>query len=226
MPGTIQDVDAGWPTLGVARVLVADRDHRHRAAVRGALDGHGFIVCAEAADADSAIAAARAEEPDVALVDVALPGNGIHAAREMRAVPGLAVVMLTASRSEQDVLDSVRAGAWGYLLKETPVSRLPTALEAVMHGEAAMPRALVGTLLAEIWSEGDRQHRVKRSGGIPVSLTAREWEVLQLLATGCTTAQMAERLFIAKATVRTHIATTLHKLGAPDRESARRLLGL
>lgn len=144
----------------------------------------------------------------------------------MSAVPGLAIVMRTDSCAEDDILDSVRAGAWGYLPKDMPLSRLPAVLNAVMHGEAAVPRALVGTLLAEIWSEGDRQHRLLASGSRPVALTAREWEVLQLMATGCTTAQIAERLFISKATVRTHIATTLHKLGAPDRATAKQLLDL
>ena len=219
-------VDAGWPTAGKTRVLLADDDQRARAEVRGTLEGHGFIVCAEATDADRAVAAARAEAPDVALVDVALPGSGIRATREMRTVPGVAVIMLTASRATEDLLDSVRAGACGYLLKDTALSRLPAVLHAVMNGEAAMPRAMVGALVAEIWSEGDRRRRLTPPGGKPVSLTSREWEVLQLLATGCTTAQIGERLFITKATVRTHIATALHKLGAPDRAAAKHLLGL
>lgn len=205
-------------------MLLADADPRTRSEVRATLEDNGYSVCAEAADAVEAVAAAVAELPDVMLVDVALPGNGIWAAGEMRAIPGSIVIMLTSSRAPEDILDSLRAGAAGYVLKETAVSRLPAVLKAVMSGEAAMPRALVGTLVAEIRSQSDRHHRLALPGRKPADLTAREWEVVRLLAGGCTTEQIAERLFIAKVTVRTHIAAALHKLGAPDRESARRLL--
>ncbi len=219
-------VDAVTPTAGKGRVLLADGNARTRSEVRTTLEANGYSVCAEAADAGEAVAAAEAERPDVVLVDVALPGNGIWAAGEMRAIPGPNVVMLTSSRAPEDILDSLRAGAAGYLLKETAVARLPAVLEAVMSGEAAVPRALVGTLVAEIRSQRDRHHRLAVAGKKPAELTAREWEVLQLMATGYTTAQIAERLFITKATVRTHIATTLHKLGAPNRATAKQLLGL
>lgn len=204
--------------------MVADADLRTRSEVRTTLEAHGYVVCAEAADADEAVAATASLHPDVVLVDVALPGNGIRAAADMGTVPGTIVIMLTASRAPGDILDSLRAGAAGYLLKETAVSRLPNVLGAVMGGEAAIPRALVGTLVEEIRSQSDRRHRLALAGKKPGELTAREWEVLQLLAGGCTTAQIAERLFIAKVTVRSHISAALHKLGAPDRAAARRLL--
>lgn len=205
-------------------MVVADADARTRAEVRTTLEAHGYVVCAEATDADEAVAATAAHHPDVVLVDVALPGNGIRAAGEMGTVPGTIVIMLTASRAPGDVLDSLRAGAAGYVLKETAASRLPNVLEAVMGGEAAIPRALVGTLVEEIRSQSDRRHRLAQAGRKPAELTAREWEVLQLLAGGCTTAQIAERLFIAKVTVRSHISGALHKLGTTDRAAACRLL--
>ena len=205
------------------RVLVADDHPPTREGVRVALAADGIEVVAEAADAASAIAAAEREHPDICLVEAGIPGSGIAATEQIsRRVPGTTVVMFTSSHDDADLFDSLRAGADGYLYKDIDPERLPVALRAVLRGEAALPRRLVSRLIEEFRDRGRR--RVRAASGSRVELTAREWEVLELMRDGMSTAQIARRLFISEVTVRSHIAAVLHKLGVPNRESALRLL--
>ncbi len=130
-------------------ILLADDHALVRASVREDVEVAGFRVCAEAATAAEAIAAAVRERPDLCLLDVGMPGGGLHAAAEIHArVPSARVVMLTASTSEDDVLGAVRAGAIGYLLKDDDPSRLPDALRDVLGGFPAYPRRLTRPILA------------------------------------------------------------------------------
>ncbi|MGE5690262.1 MAG: response regulator [Pseudomonadota bacterium] len=206
------------------RVLIADDHAATRAGVRRALDGHGFEVCAEAADAAGAVAAAVAERPDVCLLDIRMPGNGIVAAGEIvDAVPEAAVVMLTVSRDDDDLFAALRLGAAGYLLKDVAAERLPDALEAVLAGEAALPGMLVARLVEEFRSRG-RRRLLTLPGRRGVELTDREWEVLQLLRRDRSTADIAESLFVSETTVRTHVSSILRKLRVSDRREAVRLL--
>ena len=206
------------------RVLIADDHPPTRAGVRAALEHADFVVVAEARDASSAVAAALAERPDVCLLDIHMPGKGISAAKEISArVPETAVVVLTVSRDDEDVFDALRAGASGYLLKDMDAARLPAALKGVLKGEAALPRRLVARLVDEFRERG-RKRRVPILAERGPLLTAREWEVLELMQSGLTTAQISERLVISPATVRSHVASILRKLGAPNREAALRLL--
>jgi DNA-binding NarL/FixJ family response regulator len=153
-----------------------------------------------------------------------MPGNGIAAAASIVAeVPGTAVVMLTVSRNDADLFDALRAGAAGYLLKDIDPKRLPFALRGVLAGEAALPRALVARVLDE-FRERSRHRVLSLRGQRGVDLTSREWEVLALLREGLTTAQIAERLFVSKVTVRRHVASVLKKLRVPDRKAALDLL--
>ena len=131
--------------------------------------------------------------------------------------------MFTNSGTDEDLFDSLRAGAAGYLLKDMNPERLPRALVAVLEGEAALPRRLVARLIDEFRERGRRRRAQLPSGGA-VDLTSREWEVLDLIRQRYSTAQIASRLFISEGTVRSHVAAILHKLGVPDRESALRLL--
>jgi DNA-binding NarL/FixJ family response regulator len=210
--------------LNDKRVVIADDHAPVRAGVRSALESGGFIVCAEAADAPGAVAAALRERPDVCLVDINMPGNGIAAAKEIvRQLPETAVVMLTVSRADADLFDALCAGASGYLLKDTDPARLPLALRGVLDGEAALPRRLVALVIDE-FRERRRHRRVPLMKGRGVDLTEREWEVLQLLRDGLSTSEIAGRLFIAQVTVRTHVSAILKKLHVPDRKAAVRLL--
>ena len=206
------------------RVLIADDHPPTRAGVRIALERGGFVVCAEAPDGASAIAAARRERPDVCLLDIHMPGDGIRAAETIaRELPETAVVMLTVSRSDADLFDALRVGACGYLLKDIDPARLPLALYGVLDGEAALPRRLVALLIEE-FRERRRRRRIPLGGRRSVELTDREWEVLDLMREGLSTDEIGGRLFISPVTVRTHVAAILRKLQVPTREAAVALL--
>jgi DNA-binding NarL/FixJ family response regulator len=209
---------------GPLRVVVADDHPPTREGVKLALARGGFAVCAEAADAESAIEAAKRERPDVTLLDINMPGNGIHAAEVIsQEVPETAVVMLTVSRTDTDLFDALRAGASGYLLKDIDPQRLPQALYGVLEGEAALPRHLVALLIEEFRERRGRR-RIPLLGRKSVELTDREWEVLELMRGGLATDEIAARLFISPVTVRTHVSAILRKLHVPSRAAAVELL--
>ena len=137
------------PPQEAPTILLADDHAPLRASVRRDVELAGLRVCAEAATAAEAIDAAVREAPDLCLLDVGMPGGGLHAAAEIRArVPSASVVMLTASTREDDVLGAVRAGAVGYLLKDDDPVRLPVALHDVLRGVPAFPRRLTRPILA------------------------------------------------------------------------------
>jgi DNA-binding NarL/FixJ family response regulator len=204
-------------------VLIADDHPPTRAGVRLALERAGFIICAEAWTAHRAVELAVQEHPDVCLLDIHMPGGGIAAAGAIaERLPKTSVVMLTVSQEDEDLFEALRAGASGYLLKTTDPERLPHALQGVLRGEAALPRALVSRVLAEFRRRQQNGRRADKAGFR--DLTSREWEVLEFLGEGHTTAEIAQKLFVSSATVRTHVASTLRKLSAPDREAAVALL--
>ncbi len=173
------------------RVVIADDHPPTRTGVRAALERGGFVVCAEAADGNAAIEAARRERPDVCLLDIHMPGDGIRAAETIaHELPETAVVMLTVSRSDADLFDALRVGACGYLLKDIDPARLPLALYGVLEGEAALPRRLVALLIEE-FRERRRRRRIPLGGRRSVELTDREWEVLELMRDGLSTEEIA-----------------------------------
>jgi two-component system NarL family response regulator len=198
-------------------VLVADDHPLTRMGIRVAL-GDGFDVCAEADDADGALAAALREVPDICLLDVAMPGNGIEAAaRIVAALPGVAVVMVSAARDDETLFAALRAGAIGYLPKEMALTRLPDALLGVLDGEAAVPRDATARLLGEL----RRPHRGHRPGHGGPNLTSRETDVLELLLEGLGTTEIGQRLFLTPPTVRSHVAAVMRKHGVRDRDALR-----
>ena len=204
-------------------VVMAD-DHAHlRARIRTALESGGCEVLGEGASADDAIRLALEHHPDVALLDIHMPGSGIHAAQEIgRVLPETAIVMLTQSREDDDLFDSLRAGASGYLLKDTDPDQLGDALRGVLAGEAAMPPRLVARIMDEFRAPTKR--RFLRSTPAAAKLSAREWEVMELLAEGLSTEEVAGRLFLSPTTIRVHVSTVLKKLRVKDRQSAFKLL--
>ncbi|WP_344210781.1 response regulator transcription factor [Kribbella sancticallisti] len=205
------------------RVVLADDHPQLRAMVRDALEAGGFEVCAEAASGPEAVRLAQQHDPDVVLLDIHMPGSGIKAAADIRKLlPATAIVMLTVSRDDRDLFDSLRAGATGYLLKDTDPARLPAALRGVMSGEAAIPRALVARILEEF--RAPARPRFGRRSKAASRLTSREWEVMELLADGSTTDEVAKRLFLSPTTVRVHVSSVLHKLRVKDRQAAIDLL--
>jgi DNA-binding NarL/FixJ family response regulator len=207
-----------------ATVLVADDHAMFRSAIRSLIEDGRFVVCAEAGDADAAVAAAIEHRPDLCLLDILMPGGGLEAAaRIAEAVPAASVVMLTASDEEAHLFAAVRAGAAGYLLKTTDPGRLADALAGVLDGEAAIPRTLVARLLREFRAPGRLRHL--RPDGTEIVLTPRESEIAGRLARGETTATIADQLGIKAATVRTHLASVQRKLGAADRGSVADIFG-
>ena len=207
------------------RVLLADDHPPTRAGVRYTLEQAGMVVVAEVADATAAIEAAIREKPDVCLMDVHMTGSGIAATRAITdALPDTFVVILTVSRDDADLFDALRAGASGYLLKDMDPDRIPNALLGVLAGEAALPRTLLVRVMDEFRERG-RRRRLPLAGRKAADLTAREWEVLHLLRDGASTAEIAARLFVSQATVRSHVAAVLKKLKVPDRQAAIELLG-
>jgi two-component system nitrate/nitrite response regulator NarL len=203
------------------RVVLADDHPPTRAGVRWTLERAGAVVVAEVGDATAAIAAVEREAPDVCLIDIRMPGGGgIAATRAIVAKrPETLVVILTVSRDDDDLVAAMRVGASGYLLKDIQPKRMVAAIEAVMAGEVSMPRALVGPLLDE--AEGRARGRTltgrdERSA----SLSPREWEVLDHLSAGASTAEVAGTTGMAPATVRVHVAAILRKLGVTTRQEA------
>jgi DNA-binding NarL/FixJ family response regulator len=205
------------------RVVMADDHARIRAKVRQALEAGGWEVCGEGATAGEAIELALEHRPDVALLDINMPGNGISAAQEIsRRLPETAVVMLTQSAEDEDLFDSLRAGASGYLLKSTDPAALTDVLRGVLSGEAAMSPALVTRILQEFRAPSRRVLRWKPAA--VAKLSPREWEVMELLAQGLGTEDAANKLFVSPTTIRVHVSTVLRKLRVKDRESAFRVL--
>ncbi|WP_344376813.1 response regulator transcription factor [Agromyces tropicus] len=204
-------------------VVLADDHAAMRSVVRRGLESGGCRVVGEGATADEALELVTEHRPDVALLDIHMPGNGIRAAEAIsRAVPTTAIVMLTQSRDDDDLFDSLRAGAAGYLLKDAAPPSLADTLRGVLAGEAAMPPALVARILDEF--RGPARRRFGRGSAAASKLSTREWEVMDLLRRGGSTDDVAARLYLSPTTVRVHVSSVLRKLSVTDRASAFRLL--
>jgi DNA-binding NarL/FixJ family response regulator len=206
------------------RVLIADDHPPTRAGVRMALEHGGLEVCAEAATAADAIRSALAERPDICLVDLGMPGNGLRAVSGIaQRLPSTPVLVLTVSRSADDLFDALRAGAAGYLLKDMDPEDLVAAVRGVLAGEAALPGFLAARLIDEFRHRG-RGTTLTLDQNRKVELTPREWDVLELFGDGLSTAEIARRLDLSQVTVRRHMSALLPKLEVSSREEARRLI--
>ena len=206
-------------TVPRIRVIVADDHAPTRAGVLASLDVDGFDIVGEASNARAAVDLAVTLQPEVCLLDIHMPGNGIAAAEEIsKSLPNCAIVMLTYSRDDDDLFDSLRAGARGYLLKDMDPDRIGAALRGVLAGEAALPRSLVSKVLEEF--EGRSRRKLFMRAQRPTQLTSREWEIMELLREGLSTEDVATRLFVTPGTVRVHVSSVLKKLRVGDRASA------
>jgi len=202
------------------RVILVEEHPTLRAAVRKVLEADGFSVLAEASTAEEGLEAVLRERPDACLVGYQMSGSlqMIAGITDPRSGCDTDVIVLTASRSTESMLEAIRAGAVGYLLKEMDPERVPAAVRGVLAGEAAMPRTLVVRLIKEIQRLG-RSPMLNGNNGL-VELTSRQWEVLSLMADRCTTTEIAQRLQISPVTVRRHTSVLLERLGVRDKESA------
>jgi DNA-binding NarL/FixJ family response regulator len=199
-------------------VLIADDDIPHRREVRGALVAHGFLVVGEASDAASAIGAATRLQPDICLIEIELPLEGLNAIGKIaKASPNTMIVVLSRSDQQEDVVTAFTRGASGYLLKGISGDHLASTLRGAYQGEPALSRSLVPYLVDEI-RRGSARRLVLPSG--TVTLTSREWEVGELLRDGQSTAEIAGRLGVSPVTVRRHVSLLLQKLRADSRDAA------
>jgi DNA-binding NarL/FixJ family response regulator len=202
------------------RTLVVDDHPLTRSALVGLLEQHSFAVVGEAADGEEAVERAREVQPDLVLLDLAMPGGGgLEALPRVRAAaPSCEVVVLTASGTEENLLGAIRAGAAGYLLKTEPPERIAEFLEGVANGEAALSGEVARRLVDRVREGGRLDSGVPDA--IAKQLSARELEVLLLLDEHLGTDEIAKRLFISEHTVRSHVKSLLRKLGVSSRREA------
>lgn len=210
-------------TTSVAGTVVVADDHvPMRETVAEVLTGGGFRVVGQAGDGPAAVSLVRRKKPDVCVLDINMPGGGIEAARAISTtVPDTAVVMLTVHLDDDHLFDALQAGASGYLVKGTPPDEMVGTLQALLRGEPALSPGLAMRILERFRTTGSRRVLVPDRGY--VELSPREAEVLDLLRQGLTTSLIAQRLFVAPVTVRSHIASVLKKLNAADRDEAVRM---
>ncbi len=198
------------------RVLIVDDQVLVRTGFRMILESEPDIeVAGEAGDGFEAIAAAKAVAPDVVLMDVRMPNmDGLEATRRIIAPGGPRVLMLTTFDMDEYVYESLRAGASGFLLKDAPADHLVAGIRAVAAGQSLLAPSVTRRLI-EHYTSG-----AAPNAGAPEevsSLTARELEVLRLVARGLSNAEIADALVIGETTVKTHVARVLMKLGLRDR---------
>jgi two-component system, NarL family, response regulator LiaR len=200
-------------------VLIAYRDDLGRNALRDALIEAGLAVVGQAADAPMALSLVTRCVPDVVLLDAALPPDGGVAAMDaLRAtVPEARPILLARSAHDHAGLLALSRGAMGYLSRDIELGSLAHAIEGVMAGEAAISREMAGRLVERL-----RDLSARRLGTRPVRspLTTREWEVLDLLKSGKSTAEIARDLVLSPDTVYSHVRHILRKLRAHSRAEA------
>jgi DNA-binding NarL/FixJ family response regulator len=200
------------------RVLVVDDQDLMRAGFRMILDGEPDIdVVGEAADGLAAIEQAAVVAPDVIVMDIRMPGlDGVEATQRM---PGHKVLILTTFDLDEYVIEALRAGAVGFLLKDAPPQQLVDAVRVIARGEAMLSPAITRRLLDHVAPRLEPAHPDPPHTRLAL-LTARELEVLRLLARGLSNAEIAGHLVVSEATVKTHISHVLGKLGLRDRAQA------
>ena len=203
-------------------VLIAAERLPTRVGLRLALEPEAR--CTEAADAQSAVNAAVRDRPDVCLLGLDPADQGLSVVSEIVSkVPSAAVILLTNQLDEEEFMAAVRAGASGYLTQNLDPARLPYVVRGALRGEPAVPRRFVSRLLEELRTRENRRSVVLADRG-RVSLTTREWEVVELLLRSASTAEIATQLGVAPVTVRRHVVSVERKLGVSTRAEVVALL--
>ena len=199
------------------RLMLAD-DHRMlREGLGRSMREQGFDVVGEASDGAEAVSMAQRLRPDVILMDVTMPEmDGVEACRQVRLdLPGTQVVMLTMHADQEVLASAIRAGATGYLVKDCSTEEIASTVRLAASGETALSPLLAASMLNEVrkWDKAAaaEEERV---------VTKREEEVLQLIADGCSTPEVAAKLYISQKTVKNHLASIYQKLDARDRTQA------
>jgi DNA-binding NarL/FixJ family response regulator len=201
------------------RVVLADDQTLVRSGFRVLLERtEGMEIAGEASNGEEVLALVRAERPDVVLMDIRMPAmDGLEATRRIASDPDLAavrVIMLTTFDLDEYVFEALQAGASGFLLKDVEPADLRAAIRAVAAGDALLSPSVTRRLIAEFVARPDSRRPAPPELG---ELTAREREVLTLVAAGLSNDEIADRLVISPATAKTHVSRILLKLGARDR---------
>jgi DNA-binding NarL/FixJ family response regulator len=199
------------------RVVIADDQPLMRAGFKAVLEATGSIqVVAEAGTGEEAVRAATEHAPDVVLMDIRMPGmDGIEATRRL---PRQRVLILTTFGLDDYIVDALRAGASGFLLKDAPTHEVIAAVRAVAAGDAVLAPSVTRQLLDQV---GRRlPPAVPRTHASEAELTERERQVLSMLAAGMSNSEIAQALVLSEATVKTHVSNLLGKLGLRDRVQA------
>jgi DNA-binding NarL/FixJ family response regulator len=198
------------------RVVIADDQPLMRAGFKAVLEATGSIeVVAEAGTGEEAVRAATEHAPDVVLMDIRMPGmDGIEATRRL---PRQRVLILTTFGLDDYIIDALRAGASGFLLKDAPTDEVVAAVRAVAAGDAVLAPAVTRQLLDQV---GRRLPTAVSRTSADAELTEREREVLSMLAAGMSNSEISEALWLSEATVKTHVSNLLGKLELRDRVQA------
>ncbi|UFU07418.1 response regulator [Ruania halotolerans] len=205
------------------RVLIADDESLMRAGLRLMIDGvDGITVVGEAADGSTALAQARAFDPDVVLMDIRMPGcSGLEATRQFRDAGIRAqVIMLTAFDTEDYLLEALRAGAVSFLLKDSHPETVVAAIHDAASGQPQFSPAVLTRLVA-LAAETSRPSEAAPTHGPDAApmgaITPREWEVGTFVAQGLTNSEIAEAMYVSTTTVKTHLAHLFEKLQVTNR---------
>jgi DNA-binding NarL/FixJ family response regulator len=201
------------------RAVVADDQGPARRALSSALRSANIVVVAEAFDGTEAVELARYHEPDLVVIDTEVSGlDAIAATRRItRANPGVIVILLARAESEDLGVLGLRVGAAGYLKKDLPPPSLARAIVGAMRGEAAIPRRTAMRLVEQLRGQASSGEHLRPVGG---PLTARQWQVLDLLCEGRSTEEIAATLNVSPETVRSHVKGIFRRLGVRSREEA------
>lgn len=192
------------------RVLLVDDHQLLRDALRRNLEASGFEIVAEAGDGPSAVALALQHRPDLILMDVSMPGgDGISATRSiMRADARCRILVLSMHTDGRTIREAINAGAVGYIDKSSSIDQVVTLMRQILGGDITLSPPVADAMLKVVENTPDHE------------LSERELEVLRVVATGCSTPEVAERLFISQKTVKNHLASIYAKLDARDRTEA------
>jgi len=212
------DTVGGVTTAPVIRVLVVDDDPLVRSALRLMLGGQPDLdVIGEAPDGRSGVAAARAERPDVVLMDIRMPGlNGLEATRALHADPDPPrVIVLTTFDADEHVMGALAAGADGFVLKDTPPGEIVEAIRRVAAGDPMLSPSVTATLIRQVRDTGDdRSEEARRR---LAGLTERETEVAVAVGRGLSNAEIAAELYLSVPTVKAHVSRLFDKLQVTNR---------
>ena len=199
------------------RVLVVDDDPMVRRLLRTILRPDDIDVVAEAADGDEVVTAVQAHHPDVVLMDLRMPRvDGVAATRAVRALPDPpGVIAMTSFDTEAVILDAVHADASGFLAKDASPDEIVSAVRAVARGEGALSPRAARVVMAQVHAAPNSSGR--DAAAKVATLTERELDVARLVAQGLSNAEIAQRLFLGEATVKTHLSAATAKLGVSNR---------